>query len=392
MTIDKLNRIFNERFSCNPEDSYSSPGRINIIGEHTDYNLGFVLPAAIDRYVTGSFRQNTVGLIRVFSVDFNEYCEFSITDNMAPEMLWSKFVYGVVQEIVKKITDRHITSNIAFDCVFGGDIPLGAGLSSSAALENLFSFAINDIYGLNLSKEDLILIGQATEHNYIGVKCGIMDQFASMMGREGSVLKLDCRSLDFSYLPFDNNKVKIVLFDTKVKHSHASSEYNTRRSECEKGISILKKFYPEISSLRDLSIDNIERHKENLPDVIYRRCSYVAEENDRLLQVCEALKNNDFKSFGKLISESHKGLQYKYQVSCEELDFLAGTAENFDGCYGTRMMGGGFGGCTICFVKPEAEEVFIKELSEGFYHKFGTYPDCIDVNIGKGTHKISQQT
>ncbi|OFY43396.1 MAG: galactokinase [Bacteroidetes bacterium GWF2_40_14] len=389
--IDKLNIIFNERFSCNPEDSYSSPGRINIIGEHTDYNLGFVLPAAIDRYITGSFKKNNVGLIRVFSADFNEYCEFKITDRVAPEMLWSKFVYGVAQEIVKKIADPRITTGIAFDCVFGGDIPLGAGLSSSAALENLFSFAINDLYRLNLSKEDLILIGQATEHNYIGVNCGIMDQFASMMGREGSVLKLDCRSLDFSYLLFDNDKVRIVLFDTKVKHSLASSEYNIRRLECEKSVSILKEFFPVISSLRDLSMDQIEQYKDSLPDILYRRCSYVAEENARLLMVCDALGNSDYITFGKLICQSHKGLRYKYQVSCEELDFLADAAENFDGCYGARMMGGGFGGCTICFVRPDVEEVFTKELSESFYNKYGTLPDCIDVNIGKGTHKISQQ-
>jgi len=389
--IDKLNIIFKERFSCNPEDSYSSPGRINIIGEHTDYNLGFVLPAAIDRYVSGSFRKNNVGLIRVFSADFNEYYEFSISDREAPEMLWCKFVYGVVQEIVKKIADPQITNNIAFDCVFAGDIPLGAGLSSSAALENLFSFAINDIYRLNLTKEELTFIGQSAEHNYIGVNCGIMDQFASMMGRDGSAIKLDCKSLDFCYLPFDNDKVKIVLFDTKVKHSLASSEYNIRRAECEKGVGILKEFFPAISSLRDLSIDQIEQHKENLPDILYRRCSYVAEENARLQMVCNALENSDFKTFGKLICESHKGLRYKYQVSCEELDFLAEAAENFDGCYGARMMGGGFGGCTICFIKPDEEELFIKELPEGFYNKFGTWPDCIDVNIAKGAHKISQQ-
>ncbi len=372
-------------------DSYSSPGRINIIGEHTDYNLGFVLPAAIDRYVTGSFKKNNVGSIRVFSADFNEYCEFRITDSLAPEMLWCKFVYGVVQEIVKKIDDPQITYNIAFDCVFGGNIPLGAGLSSSAALENLFSFAINDIYRLNLSKEELIVIGQAAEHNYIGVNCGIMDQFASMMGREGSVIKLDCKSLDFTYLPFDNAKVKIVLFDTKVKHSLASSEYNIRRSECEMGVSILKEFFPAIASLRDLSINQIEQHKESLPDILYRRCSYVAEENARLQMVCNALEKSDFKTFGKLICESHKGLRYKYQVSCAELDYLADAAENFDGCYGARMMGGGFGGCVICFIEPEAEEVFIKKISEGFYNIYGTLPDCIDVSIGKGTHKISQQ-
>ncbi|MEN6619677.1 MAG: galactokinase [Rikenellaceae bacterium] len=383
-----IEKKFTEVFEYGFEQTFASPGRINIIGEHTDYNMGFVLPAAIDKCIYGSFAKKTNGSIRIYSYNYQEFCEFKVSDIEAPKQQWAKYVYGITQEILKGIKSRDEFSKISFDCVFGGDIPLGAGLSSSAALENLFSFALNEIYHLGLIKEELAKIGQACEHNYVGVKCGIMDQFASMMGEESKVIKLDCRNLDYSYFPFIQENMKIILFDTKVKHSLASSEYNVRRTECEQGVEKMKKFYPKITSLRDVTIDQIDKHRELLSGKEYDRCSYVVEENMRLFKACEALEKNDLKTFGTQIYRSHSGLQHKYEVSCIELDTLVYATKNVDGCYGARMMGGGFGGCTINFIRPDIEEVFINKITKTFYNKLGKHPEVIGIQIGKGTHKL----
>jgi galactokinase len=361
---------------------YASPGRVNLIGEHTDYNGGFVLPGAIDKVIAIAIKPNNTNKVRAFAFDLDESCEFDLDEK--PSSQWACYIYGVIFEITKRGL-----SVSGFDCVFGGDVPLGAGLSSSAALESVFGFALNDLFKLSLTKFDLAKIGQAAEHNAVGVRCGIMDQFASVFGEEGSLIRLDCRSLDYELVPFHPIGYRVVLLDTKVKHSLASSEYNIRRAECEAGVAVVKTKYPDVELLRDVTMDMLNEFQAELPESTYRRCSYVIEENQRLLDACEALKQDDYKTFGERMYGSHEGLSKKYNVSCEELDFLVEVARK-KGSAGSRMMGGGFGGCTINLIQDDLYEPFIAEAKRAYNEKFGKEPGVYEVHIKQGSHRVER--
>lgn len=362
---------------------YASPGRVNLIGEHTDYNLGFVLPGAIDKAVYVAIKPSDGKTSRIKSANYDSTIETDLVTGEMPSQFWARYVYGVVQEMHKRGA-----AVPAFDCVIGGDVPQGAGLSSSAALESAVGYALNDLFGLGFSRRDLAYIGQMTEHNYIGVRCGIMDQFASLFGERDKVIKLDCRSLEYEAEPFSPEGCRLVLIDSMVKHSLASTEYNVRRAQCEAGISIISAHVAGIESLRDVTADMLEQYRAEMDEVVYRRCRYVIDENERLLAACEALKNGDYDQFGVKIFESHRGLQHDYEVSCAETDFLVDAAARTRGVLGARMMGGGFGGCVISLVKNADYENYTESAIERFELKYGLTPRVIDVVIGDGAHKL----
>jgi galactokinase len=339
-----------------------SPGRINFIGEHTDYNEGFVMPAAIDRDILVAMGASEDGRSTLYSVKHDETLEFDVKH---PEKVtfpaWANYLLGVVRQFVDKGYDVK-----PIHAIVDGNVPTGAGLSSSAALECGFAFALDHLHGFNIPKLDLIHIAQWSEHNYVGVKCGIMDQFSSMMGAAGKAFVLDCRSLAYEYFSLDLKDYAIVLCDSMVKHSLANTAYNTRRAECEKGVSILKAHYPSIQSLRDVTRDMIEAHRAEFSAKEYDRCTYVVAENQRVLLAADDLAKGDLTSFGQRMYETHDGLSRLYEVSCLELDFLVDEAKKFGGVIGARMMGGGFGGCTINLVQKRRVNEFIETLSSAY--------------------------
>ncbi|MCD7709826.1 MAG: galactokinase [Porphyromonadaceae bacterium] len=363
-------------------DLYFSPGRINLIGEHTDYNGGFVLPGAIDKGILAEIKTNGQNKIRAYSVDYDEYSEFGLNEENKPSQSWACYLFGVAREIIKR---GHKIGG--FDTVFAGDVPLGAGLSSSAALESTFAFAINDIFGLGIDKFELAKIGQATEHNYCGVKCGIMDQFASLFGKEGHLIRLDCRSLEYEYVPFQPKGYKMVLIDSVVKHELASSAYNRRRESCEAVVAAIQKRHPNVSLLRDADLKMLDEVKTEISAEDYMRAEYVIEEIQRLLDACEALKKGDYKTVGEKMYGTHHGMSKLYEVSCEELDYLNDVAAAC-GVIGSRVMGGGFGGCTINLVPEEKYDTFIETAVKGFASKFGKEPKVYPVAISNGTRKL----
>lgn len=340
-----------------------SPGRVNIIGEHTDYNEGFVLPAAIDKaaYVAAGKREDKI--IKLYSVAFNESYESSVEDLLPTDKGWPNYVLGVADQMIKRGYNVQ-----GFNLVLDSDVPIGAGLSSSAAVECSTAFALNELFRFNISKTDLALISQKAEHTFAGVMCGIMDQFASVFGKKDHVIKLDCRSLEYEYVPFKMDGISILLLNTNVEHSLAGSEYNVRRKQCEEGVALIQKFHPGVKSLRDANMEMLKRHVAPVNQEIYVRCKYVVEENIRLLSGCEDLVKGDITALGKKMFETHNGLSKEYDVSCRELDFLVDYVKNKEGVMGARMMGGGFGGCTINLVKDTAIESLISEISPA-YHK-----------------------
>jgi galactokinase len=360
---------------------YTSPGRINLIGEHTDYNGGFVLPGAIDKAMYCVIKPNgTPDRIRAYAMDLSEMDEFGLDD--IPIKQWGKYIFGVCREIMK--LGRQVQG---FDCVFAGDVPLGAGMSSSAALESCFGFAINDMYNLGLDRFQLAKIGQATEHNYVGVKCGIMDQFASCFGKKGSLIRLDCRSLEYKYIPFDPEGYRLVLLNTCVAHELASSAYNKRRESCENAASYIRKYHPEVELLRDATIDMLKEVANEVSAEDYMRAEFVIEEIKRMGEACDALERGDYETVGKKMYETHIGLSRKYEVSCEELDFLNDIARQC-GVTGSRVMGGGFGGCTINLVKNELHDDFVKRATESYEQKFRIKPEVYNVVISDGARKL----
>lgn len=373
---DKFQALFNTEGAV-----YTAPGRINLIGEHTDYNGGFVLPGAIDKAMYCVIKpNNTENHIRAYAMDLSEMAEFDL-DN-TPVKQWAKYIFGVCREMIKR--DANIKG---FDCVFAGEVPLGAGMSSSAALESCFGFAINDLFNTGFDRFELAKIGQSTEHNYVGVKCGIMDQFASCFGKEGSLIRLDCRSLEYEYVPFDPKGYRLVLINTCVAHELASSAYNKRRESCENAASYIRKYHPEVQLLRDASLDMLKEVANEVSAEDYMRAEFVIEEIQRLQDACEALKKGDYETVGKKMYETHIGLSRKYEVSCAELDFLNNIAREC-GVTGSRVMGGGFGGCTINLVKDELHDGFIKRATEAYEQKFKIRPKVYDVVIKNGARKI----
>ena len=379
--IFHLNQQFIELFGKQPL-FYSAPGRVNLIGEHTDYNEGFVLPAAIDKNIYLAIAKNDDRKLRVFANQFNERREVNI-DALKPVDGWFTYMAGVMFHLQRIGKDLG-----GVDVIIDGDVPVGAGMSSSAAICSAFGFALNELYCLELDRMQLALIGQKTEHTFAGVKCGIMDQFASLHGKAGYVMKLDCRSLDYEYIPFDFPDYKIVLVNSMVKHSLASSEYNVRRQQCEEGVRIIKRSLPGINSLRDVTLDELESHRDSLPIEVYTKCHYVISEIDRLLRGCVLLSNGDIQQFGQLMYTTHRGLSEEYNVSCEELDYLVETAKQQKGVAGARMMGGGFGGCTINLVKSEHVESFSAAMKTAYQKRFNKDPEIYITQIEDGAHRI----
>lgn len=374
---DKLRTAFTERFSSNPI-FYASAGRINLIGEHTDYNGGFVFPGAIDKYIMTAININDTDKVRLYSVDMNQYTEFGLREEDKPAEQWACYVFGVCREVIKRGFEVK-----GFDAVFAGDVPLGAGLSSSAALESCFAYALNDLFNDNkISIFELALIGQSTEHNYCGVNCGIMDQFASVFGKKDCLMRLDCRSLEFKYFPFKPVGYKLVLVNSQVKHELVDSPYNKRRESCERVAKTLG-----VETLRDADMSMLEAAKNQISDEDYKRAMYVIGEKQRVLDVCEALEKGDYETVGQRMYETHHGLSKDYEVSCEELDFLNDVAKEC-GVTGSRIMGGGFGGCTINLVKEELYDTFVQTAKTKFNEKYGIEPIIIDVVISDGAHKV----
>lgn len=378
----KIQQAFRERFNKEPL-VIGAPGRVNLIGEHTDYNYGFVLPGAVDKRIYVAIAPNETNTVNVFASQFNESYSFSL-DITGPQKGWMNYLLGVsyhIQQQGKKIG--------GVDLVIDGDIPVGAGMSSSAALCSAYGFALNELFGLGLSRMDLAFIGQKTEHTFVGVKCGIMDQFASLHGKKGHVMKLDCRSLEYEYIPFDFPAYRIVLVNSMVSHSLAGSEYNVRRQQCEEGVAVLQKHYPGIKSLRDVEPAQLLQHQAELSPVVFDRCSFIVYEKERLLAGCDALKKNDLATFGKLMFATHEGLSKKYAVSCTELDFLAECAQHISGVAGARMMGGGFGGCTINIVQADAVDTFTQKIQSAFNGLFKKTPEVYVTQIEEGTNVLS---
>ena len=374
---DKLRTAFIERFSSNPV-FYASAGRINLIGEHTDYNGGFVFPGAIDKYIMTAININGTDKVRLYSVDMNQYTEFGLREEDKPAEQWACYVFGVCREVIKRGFEVK-----GFDAVFAGDVPLGEGLSSSAALESCFAYALNDLFNDNkISIFELALIGQSTEHNYCGVNCGIMDQFASVFGKKDCLMRLDCRSLEFKYFPFKPVGYKLVLVNSQVKHELVDSPYNKRRESCERVAKTLG-----VETLRDADMSMLEAAKNQISDEDYKRAVYVIGEKQRVLDVCEALEKGDYETVGQRMYETHHGLSKDYEVSCEELDFLNDVAKEC-GVTGSRIMGGGFGGCTINLVKEELYDTFVQTAKTKFNEKYGIEPIIIDVVISDGAHKV----
>jgi galactokinase len=380
--LENMMQCFKRHFATDGR-LYAAPGRINLIGEHTDYNLGFVMPGAIDKSFYMAAASNGTKMCHIYSISFDEMVSFDVDETTLPQAVWARYVFGEVKELLK--LDRKIEG---FDAVVVSDIPIGAGISSSAAFTSVTGTALNDLFQLGLSRMELAKAGQMCEHHYAGVRCGIMDQFASLYGAEDKLMRLDCRSLEHKYEPFSPVGLSIVLLDTQVKHSLASSEYNVRRAECEAGVAHLQKSYPAVESLRDVTIEMLQAHRSELAPVVYQRCSYVVEENNRVMEVCAALERGDYAEMGLRMFASHQGLSKKYEVSCPELDFLQQIAQNYNGILGARMMGGGFGGCTINLIKKEAVEEFISECSERYNKKFWRELRPIEVAIGPGARRI----
>lgn len=362
-----------------------SPGRINLIGEHTDYNEGFVMPAAIDKEIVFAASASPDGSSRITALNPGETITIDVNNPARLERShWSNYLLGVL----RKLKDQGFALK-PFNCVFGGNIPTGAGLSSSAALECGFTFTMDRMNDLQLRHDEMIHIAQWSEHHYAGVKCGIMDQFASMMGKRGEVFVLDCRTLSFEYFPLKLNGYSVVLLDTRVKHSLSNSEYNTRRKECEEGVEVLKKYFPEIKSLRDVELTWLEKYRQELPGRIFERCVYVVSENQRVLEAAKDLRNGNLKSFGQKMFRSHDGLSTLYEVSCDELDFLVKESKSYNGVLGSRMMGGGFGGCTINIVQTEALHDFISAMKTSYRKAFEIDLEPYVVAICNGTDLIT---
>ena len=385
MDIEFVRSRFIKHFDGKTGNIYFSPGRINLIGEHTDYNGGFVFPGAVDKGIMAEVRPNGTDTVMCYSIDLKDRVEFKVADPEGPRATWARFIYGMVQEFKELGVDVK-----GFNIAFAGDVPLGAVMSSSAAMESCFGCALNDLFADNkISKWDIALAGQATEHKYIGVNCGIMDQFASVFGQKGKLMRLDCRSREFEYFPFNPQGYKLVLVNSKVKHELAGSPYNDRRKSCENVVVALSKHFTnkKFETLRDANWEELEVIKGNVSAEDYQRAHFVLGEKDRVLAVCDALIAGDYETVGKKMYETHQGLSKEYEVSCEELDFLNEVAKD-NGVTGSRIMGGGFGGCTINLVKDEIYDKFITDAMQRFEAKYGHAPEVYPVIISDGSHKV----
>ena len=383
LTVEDVRSRFIKHFDGTTGSVYASPGRINLIGEHTDYNNGFVFPGAVEQGIIAEVKPNGTRKVRAYSIDLKDYTEFLLDDEQGPRATWARYIFGVCREMMALGVPVE-----GFNTAFAGDVPLGAGMSSSAALENTFAYALNDLWGDNkIEKMELARVGQRTEHKYVGVNCGIMDQAISVLGKKGALLRLDCRSGEYEYFPWNPKGYQLLLVNSCVKHQLVGSPYNERRLSCEKVASVIAKKHPEVESLRDANYDMLEEVKPEITDEEYRRARYVIGEVARVLTVCDALQKDDYETVGQMMYETHYGLSKEYEVSCEELDFLNDIAKE-EGVTGSRIMGGGFGGCTINLIADELVDNFKKVVKDKFKARYGKEPILIDVVIGDGARKL----
>ena len=371
LTVEDVRSRFLKHFDGTPGSVY------------TDYNGGFVFPGAVKQGIIAEIKPNGTRKVRAYSIDLKDYAEFSLDDEKGPTATHFRFIFGICREMMKLGVPVE-----GFNTAFAGDVPLGAGMSSSAALESCFAFALNDLFGDNkIEKFQLALAGQATEHNYIGCNCGIMDQFASVFGKAGHIMRLDCRSLQYKYFPFDPKGYKLVLLNSLVKHELASSAYNDRRKSCENVVAAIKKYHPNVETLRDADYDMLEQVRGEVSAEDALRAKYVIGEKYRVMEVSVALEEGDYEEVGRKMYDTHHGLSKEYEVSCPELDFLNEVAKSC-GVTGSRVMGGGFGGCTINLVREELYDNFITTAKNAYKEKFGKEPVVIDVVIGDGSRKL----
>ena len=378
--IHKTTDFFQQTFGSEPSKTVLSPGRINIIGEHIDYNDGYVLPAAIDKIICFAFEKNNSDTAKIVAIDLNDEFEVCVNDDQKQtDSVWTNYLRGVLNQL--KMNGYSVEG---FNCVFSSNIPVGSGLSSSAALECGFLFGLNELFNLKIKPIDIALLGQKAEH-WVGINCGIMDQFSSVMGQENKVIKIDCKTLEFEYHDANFSDYSLVLFDSNVKHSLFSSAYNTRREECEEGISIISANFPEISSFRDCKEEQVLSLKDKMSANVFKRSLFVVKEINRVKLACDALDSGKIELLGQLMFETHEGLSLDYEVSCAELDFLVHTVKEDKSVIGSRLMGGGFGGCTINLIKKGQEEAVKNKLSKLYQDEFGIELKIYDVKIGNGT-------
>ena len=378
-----ISEKYTSLFSNAPDLFVTSPGRINLIGEHLDYNGGWVLPAAIDKKISFAIGKRSDNALHLYSMDYETLEIIPLSNIVSSAQSWVNYLLGVVDQFQK---EQPLPSG--FNLVFGGDVPLGAGLSSSAAVEAGLAFAINELFDLKKPRMELVKLAQRAENQFVGVQCGIMDMFASMMGQVGKVMRLDCRSLEFQYFPFDFKDIKIVLCDSGVKHSLADGQYNIRRKQCEEGVSILKKYNPSVLTLRDVPLSFLKKHRDEMPPLVFQRCQYVVKEIARVEAACKDLERHDLAAFGQKMFETHTGLSHYYEVSCPELDFLVKKAKKEEAVFGSRMMGGGFGGCTINLVKTDAIPQFITDMKAAYLKKYKIDLKTYVVTISNGTTRL----
>ena len=378
---EKVIQSYQEQFGSGPDLIIRAPGRINLLGEHTDYNMGFVLPGAIDKSIYIALGETDGPDSTVISLDFNDSIKFETTNPTRAEKGWGNYVQGVVDQLQKiKMMPG------SFKAVFSGDIPIGSGMSSSAALECGFGTGLNRLYSFGLDKKEIAKVGQAAEFAFAGVKCGIMDQFASVLGKQDKVIRIDCRNLEYSYHDLEFPGYELILINSMVEHELASSEYNVRRQECETAVEKLKTQNESIQSLRDAQIQDIERIKAEVEDNVYRRAKFIVNENNRVLKMIDLLSDRDLQSAGSLMYETHEGLSKNYEVSCEELDYLISLAKKESGIVGGRMMGGGFGGCTINLINKSDRDSILERITEAYKSKYDIDPEVYQVNLSDGVH------
>ena len=378
--IHKTTTFFEQTFGSSPEKIVLSPGRINIIGEHIDYNDGFVLPAAIDKIICFAFEKNNTNKAKIIAIDLDDEFQIDINDEVKlNDKGWTNYLRGVINQL----KSNGYTFE-GFNCVFSSNIPIGSGLSSSAALECGFLFGINELFHLNIKPVNIALMGQSAEH-WVGINCGIMDQFSSVMGLENKVIKIDCRTLEYEYHDANFSDYSLILFDSNVKHDLMTSAYNLRRQQCEEGIAILKSNFPEINSFRNCKEEDVLSLKDIMTNDVFKRSLFAVKEIKRVSLACEALDNGDIETLGQLMFETHEGLSKDYEVSCAELDMIVDTLKKEEAVVGSRLMGGGFGGCTINLIKKGNEEEIKRKLSALYMDTFGIELKIYDVKISNGT-------
>lgn len=385
MTPETIQAAFESRYG-KPALLVRSPGRVNLIGEHTDYNLGFVLPAAVDKEIIFALAPSSDEQAHLHAVDLNESIAFSPQDFQKSEKNWANYGLGVVDQL----RQRGYTIP-AFNCTFGGNIPQGAGMSSSAALECGLALGLNELFNLGIDKIELVKLSQKAENEFVGMNCGIMDQFASVFGKARQALKLDCRSLEYQYYPADIAGYKIVLFNSGVKHSLVDSEYNVRRNQCEEGVAVLQQQGEEIASLRDVTLEVLNKHQRKLKPTVYQRCAYIINENQRVADACEALANQDLATFGQKLYESQQGMQHEYEITVPETEFLVDQIRDERAVLGGRQMGGGFGGCTINLIEEAEINRITNQLAQTYKKRFDLGLEVYIADIVNGTEIINSR-